>query len=57
MPIVKIILPADFSKRSMTDNKELIAIYQEYLEQAGKSANTVKVYFHDVAATSGGECD
>jgi len=34
----------------MTGNKELVANYQEYLEQAGKSANTVKAYVHDVEA-------
>jgi len=34
----------------MPDNNELVANYQEYLEQAGKSANTVKAYVHDVAA-------
>ncbi|MCB0027239.1 MAG: tyrosine-type recombinase/integrase, partial [Anaerolineales bacterium] len=28
----------------------VVADYQEYLEQTGKSANTVKAYIHDVAA-------
>ena len=34
----------------MVSNKDIVADYQEYLEQAGKSANTVKAYIHDVAA-------
>ena len=34
----------------MAGNKEVIADYQEYLEQTGKSANTVKAYVHDVRA-------
>ena len=34
----------------MVSNKDIVANYQEYLEQAGKSANTVKAYVHDVAA-------
>lgn len=31
-------------------NKEVVTDYQEYLEQTGKSANTVKAYVHDVGA-------
>ncbi len=31
-------------------NKDVVADYQEYLEQTGKSANTVKAYVHDVGA-------
>jgi integrase/recombinase XerC len=34
----------------MAGNKDVIADYQEYLEQTGKSANTVKAYVHDVGA-------
>lgn len=30
--------------------KEILAAYQEYLERAGKSANTVKAYAHDAGA-------
>ena len=34
----------------MVSNKDMATDYQEYLEQAGKSANTVKAYVYDVAA-------
>jgi integrase/recombinase XerD len=34
----------------MVRNKDIVADYQEYLEQTGKSANTVKAYVHDVGA-------
>jgi site-specific recombinase XerD len=34
----------------MARNKDVVADYQEYLEQTGKSANTVKAYIHDVGA-------
>ena len=34
----------------MAGNKDVVADYQEYLEQTGKSANTVKAYVHDVTA-------
>ena len=34
----------------MVVNKDVVADYQEYLEQTGKSANTVKAYVHDVGA-------
>lgn len=34
----------------MTTSKDTIADYQEYLEQAGKSANTIKAYLHDVTS-------
>jgi len=34
----------------MVGNKDIVADYKEYLEQAGKSANTVKAYVHDVVA-------
>ena len=34
----------------MVRNKDVVADYQEYLEQTGKSANTVKAYLHDVGA-------
>jgi len=34
----------------MDSNKDIVANYQEYLERAGKRANTVKAYVHDVAA-------
>jgi integrase/recombinase XerC len=34
----------------MVTNKDVFADYQEYLEQTGKSANTVKAYLHDVGA-------
>lgn len=32
----------------MVSYKDIVADYQAYLEQAGKSANTVKAYVHDV---------
>jgi len=34
----------------MVRNKNVVTDYQEYLEQTGKSANTVKAYAHDVGA-------
>jgi len=34
----------------MARNTEVVTDYQEYLEQTGKSANTVKAYVHDVGA-------
>jgi site-specific recombinase XerD len=34
----------------MVGSKDVVADYQEYLEQTGKSANTVKAYLHDVGA-------
>lgn len=34
----------------MISNKDIVSKYQEYLERAGKSPNTVKAYAHDVAA-------
>ena len=34
----------------MVTNKDVIADYQDYLEQTGKSVNTVKAYLQDVAA-------
>ncbi|HET6446873.1 MAG TPA: tyrosine-type recombinase/integrase [candidate division Zixibacteria bacterium] len=34
----------------MVRNKDVVSDYQEYLEQTGKSANTVKAYVHDVGA-------
>ncbi|HSG15525.1 MAG TPA: tyrosine-type recombinase/integrase [Anaerolineae bacterium] len=34
----------------MVGNKDVVTDYQEYLEQTGKSANTVKAYVHDVGA-------
>ena len=34
----------------MVRSKDVVADYQEYLEQTGKSANTVKAYLHDVGA-------
>jgi integrase/recombinase XerC len=34
----------------MARNKDVVADYQDYLEQTGKSANTVKAYLHDVGA-------
>ena len=34
----------------MVRNKDIVADYREYLEQTGKSANTVKAYVHDVGA-------
>jgi site-specific recombinase XerD len=36
----------------MVRNKDVVADYKEYLEQTGKSANTVKAYVHDVGAFS-----
>ena len=34
----------------MVVNRDVVADYQEYLEQTGKSTNTVKAYVHDVGA-------
>ena len=34
----------------MVVNKDVVADYQEYLEQTGKSANTIKAYVYDVGA-------
>ena len=34
----------------MVGNKDVVADYQEYLEQTGKSANTIKAYVYDVGA-------
>ena len=34
----------------MTAHKELLGEYRQYLEQTGKSANTIKAYLHDVAS-------
>ena len=34
----------------MISNNDIITDYRKYLEQAGKSANTVKAYVHDVAS-------
>ena len=34
----------------MVGNRDVVSDYQKYLEQTGKSANTVKAYAHDVGA-------
>jgi site-specific recombinase XerD len=34
----------------MVENKDVVTDYQEYLEQTGKSTNTVKAYVYDVGA-------
>ena len=34
----------------MTEYQYIVSNYQHYLEQAGKSANTIKAYVHDVTS-------
>ena len=34
----------------MTENKDIVCDYQEYLEKSGKSANTIKAYLNDMVS-------